>query len=295
MDRIVKFIPNLFTLGNLAMGFTAIIFVANERMVSAVVCIGIALVLDFFDGFVARLLGADSKLGVQLDSLADLVTFGIAPGMVVFQMIIISEGYYFVPIQDWPTSIWLMASISALLPLAAAYRLAVFNLIDKPLPHFQGMPVPAMSMFILAIPLVLETNYHLNFYHPLSDQFIDILATERRWDPSDVIVLRMMNSSLFYQIVAVCLSFLMVSKIPMISLKFKGLSWSKNKWKYGLIIWVAICYLIFLVPYLSLPFSWGLIDYLILPIFMIGYFLLSVIYAIFAASNESTISDEIQS
>jgi len=87
----------------------------------------------------------------------------------------------------------------------------------------------------------------------------------------------------------------MVSKIPMISLKFKGFSWAKNKWKYSLLIWVLICYLIFLVPYLSLPFSWGLIDYLILPIFMIGYFILSVIYSIFAASNESTISDEIQS
>jgi phosphatidylserine synthase len=141
----------------------------------------------------------------------------------------------------------------------------------------------------------LETNYNLNFYHPLSDQFIDILAQERKWDASDAVVLRMMFSPLFYQITAVCLSFLMVSKIPMISLKFKGFSWAKNKWKYSLLIWVLICYLIFLVPYLSLPFSWGLIDYLILPIFMIGYFILSVIYSIFAASNESTISDEIQS
>ncbi len=295
MERVIKFIPNLFTLGNLTMGFTAIIFVANEQMVSAVLCIGVALILDFLDGFVARMLKADSKLGLQLDSLADLVTFGIAPGMVVFQMIIITKGYYFVPIQEWPLSAWLMASVSSVLPMGAAYRLAVFNLSDKQVPHFQGMPVPAMSLFILSIPLVLETNYNLNFYHPLSDQFIDILAQERKWDASDAVVLRMMFSPLFYQITAVCLSFLMVSKIPMISLKFKGFSWAKNKWKYSLLIWVLICYLIFLVPYLSLPFSWGLIDYLILPIFMIGYFILSVIYSIFAASNESTISDEIQS
>jgi len=100
----------------------------------------------------------------------------------------------------------------------------------------------------------------------------------------------MMFNTLFYKVLSVILAALMVSRIPMLSLKFKGLSWGKNKWSYGIIIWLAIAYIIFVIPYLG---GYGLIDYLIIPIIMIGYFILSLIYATFGTSKERAQSDEV--
>ena len=87
MNVIVRFIPNMFTLGNAAMGVLGIVLIAREEMILAVYCVLIALILDFFDGFVARLLGVQGKLGAKLDSLADMITFGALPGVILFQMI----------------------------------------------------------------------------------------------------------------------------------------------------------------------------------------------------------------
>jgi hypothetical protein len=153
-----------------------------------------------------------------------------------------------------------------------------------------------MCITVIGIPLVLEAHYKLNFYYLLSDGFIDIIGRERRWDPSDFMVVKMMFEPLFYQISSVVLAAMMVVKIPMLSLKFSGLSWRLNKWRYSLIIWAVISYLIFLLPYTRISFiDIGLIDFLILPIFMAGYFVLSWIYAIFGASNSDIKTNEIQS
>tara|TARA_B110000046_G_scaffold176684_1_gene202618 strand:+ start:1248 stop:2120 length:873 start_codon:yes stop_codon:yes gene_type:complete len=290
MKQIVKFIPNLLTLGNLFMGLLALVFIAREQMVSAVLCVAVALVLDFLDGFAARLLHAEAEMGKQLDSLADLVTFGVVPGFMLFQMIIITQGYYFVSLASWPIPVFLNAAIAGLVPLAGALRLARYNLDSGHNDHFLGMPIPAMSMFVFGIPIILEMQYHLNFYHPLSNQFIALLGEARRLDPSDILIVKMMFNTLFYQVLSVILATLMVSRIPMLSLKFKGLSWGKNKWSYGIIIWLAIAYLIFVIPYLG---GYGLIDYLIIPIIMIGYFILSLIYATFGTSKERAQSDEV--
>ena len=82
------------------MGLMALVFTAREQMVFAVMCVAVALVLDFLDGFAARLLNAQGELGKQLDSLADVVTFGVVPGFMLFQMIIITQGYYFVEVAS---------------------------------------------------------------------------------------------------------------------------------------------------------------------------------------------------
>lgn len=294
MKSAIKFIPNLLTLGNALMGLWAIVFIAREEMLNAVYCVAIALILDFFDGFAARLLKAQSPLGVQLDSLADAITFGLVPGFILFQMIIIAEGFYFVEITKWPAWLFLEASVAGLVPLAAVYRLAKFNLKTKPTPYFSGLPTPAMTLFVLGIPLALEANYHLNFYHPISTEFVSLLGSVRKWDASDIFLVNLMFKPAFYIILSVVLSLLMVSNLPMLSLKFSGVSWKNNKWSYGLIIWAAIAYLIFLIPYVSpFSFTYGMIDYLVLPIFMIGYFVLSLIYTTFGRENRST--DEVQS
>ncbi|MEQ9188048.1 MAG: CDP-alcohol phosphatidyltransferase family protein [Cryomorphaceae bacterium] len=296
MRQAIRFIPNLFTLGNLYCGFMALVHIAREEMITAVVFVAVALVLDFLDGFVARALSAQSELGVQLDSLADLVTSGIVPGFILYQMIVINEGYYFVGVGEWPLSVMINASVAALIPLAAAYRLAKFNLLENHASHFEGLPTPAMTMVVVGIPLVLEANYHLNFYSPLSNAFVEVLGTERRWDASDIWLVKGMFNTLTYQVLAVFLSLMMVSNIPMLSLKLKGWSWAANKWSYAILIWAVLCYLIFIIPYISFgPIEYGTIDYLILPIFMAGYFLLSFIYATFDASKSKPKADEIQS
>ena len=88
------------------MGLLALVFIAREQMVSAVLCVAVALILDFLDGFAARLLHAEGEMGKQLDSLADLVTFGVVPGFMLFQMIIITQGYYFVDVASWPIPVF---------------------------------------------------------------------------------------------------------------------------------------------------------------------------------------------
>lgn len=290
MKQIVKFIPNILTLGNLFMGLLALVFIAREQMINAVLCVAIALVLDFFDGFAARLLNAEGELGKQLDSLADVVTFGVVPGFILFQMIVITQGYYFVEVSQWPISVYLNAGVAGLVPMAGALRLARFNIDAGHQDHFLGMPIPAMSLFVFGIPVILEMQYHLNFYHPLSNQFIALLGEVRRWDTSDIVIVRMLFNTAFYQVLAVFLAALMVSKIPMLSLKFKGLSWVKNKWSYAILMWLVLAYIIFLIPYAG---GYGLIDYLIIPIIMIGYFILSLIYATFGTSKVRAQSDEV--
>ena len=151
-----------------------------------------------------------------------------------------------------------------------------------------------MCMAVISIPIVLEAHYHLNFYYLLSDSFIDIIGGERRWDASDYGVVKLLYSTVFYQILSVVLAAMMVLPIPMLSLKFHGLKWKENMWRYGIFIWVVLCYIIFVIPYTDfLPFEIGLIDYLIWPIFILGYFVLSWIYAIFDAPKTDTNSNEI--
>lgn len=288
MKAVIRFVPNLFTLANLGLGMLGIVFAAREEMVWSVYCIGIALVLDFLDGFVARMLKAQSELGKELDSLADLVTFGVLPGFILFQMITVTRGLYFIDIHKWESVDFWATGVALLVPMAAGLRLATFNLDTVKRNHFLGLPTPSMTIIVAAIPLILEEQYHLNFYHPLSENLMAILGKARRWDPLDYGVVRMMMNPVFYQVIAVMLAALMLVRIPMLSLKFQGFSWQKNKWRYFLGIWALVVYAIFLVPYiLWIPLDWGVIDYLVIPIFMMGYFVLSWIYATFEALKKT--------
>jgi CDP-diacylglycerol---serine O-phosphatidyltransferase len=225
-----------------------------------------------------------------------MVTFGALPGYIMFEMIAVTKGLHFVDISQWSTTDLLQCSVALLIPVGAALRLGTFNLDLTKRDHFLGLPVPAMTIMVVAVPIVLEAHYSLNFYVKISDSFIDTIGAARRWDPSDYVVVKLMYQPLFYQISSAILAAMMVIRIPMLSLKFKGLSWSKNKWRYGIFIWLAICYIIFLVPYTDIfILDFGLIDFLILPIFMFGYFVLSWIYAIFGASKSDSKLHEIQS
>ena len=124
------FIPNFITSCNLFCGCLGVVCAFNQMLPEAALLIALAAVFDFFDGFVARLLGAGSELGGQLDSLADMVTFGFLPGLIMFQMISICLGDYFVPFSERDFNNILLESIGFIVAILSALRLAIFNLSD---------------------------------------------------------------------------------------------------------------------------------------------------------------------
>jgi CDP-diacylglycerol--serine O-phosphatidyltransferase len=212
----MKQIPNLFTLLNLFCGCIAIVCIMQagltisvdgygdnlvvipEKIYIASIFIGVAAVVDFLDGFVARLLKASSEMGKQLDSLADVVSFGVAPGMIVYQFLRLS--YAQQPDGLDINILWLLPAF--IVPCAGAYRLARFN-IDTTQSHgFKGVPIPAVGLLVASLPLV----YWYSGY--------------------DAVTLLLMNKWFWYTVVFVT-SYLMVSQWPMLAMKFSGVSIKK--------------------------------------------------------------------
>ena len=164
----MKQIPNLFTLLNLVFGCIAIVFVLQnglivftnnegtqlldipEKIWISSLFIGLAAAVDFLDGFVARLFNATSEMGKQLDSLADVVSFGVAPGMILYQFLRLSYAQQEGGMEI--SMIWL--AIAFLIPAAAAYRLAKFNLDSSQQYSFKGVPTPAVGLLIASLPLI---------------------------------------------------------------------------------------------------------------------------------------------
>lgn len=145
-----KHIPNLITLLNLLCGCIALVFAgeANFEMAFFFVCLGIFF--DFFDGFFARLFRVSSPLGLQLDSLADMVTSGVVPGFVLFKMLSNS-------VNSDPSLIYL-PYLGFIITLGSCYRLANFNIDTRQTDSFIGLPTPANSLFILSLPLILKNS-----------------------------------------------------------------------------------------------------------------------------------------
>jgi len=248
----MKQIPNLFTLLNLCMGCIAIVLILQtgetilnqqglewkiylpEKIWWASLCIFIAAVIDFLDGFVARLLKSSSEMGKQLDSLSDVVSFGVAPGLILFQLLRISfaaepDGL------DTPMY-WMLPAL--LLPMAAAWRLARFNLDTIDRGHFVGLPVPAAGLLIAVLPLLM-------LYNPFDVQVVII------------------NMWFLYTLIG-AISWLMVSELPLLNLKFKTYSFADNKARYILLL-------------LSIPFIL-ILGWLSVPAIFITYILVSLLF-----------------
>jgi len=156
-----KSIPHILTLLNLFCGCVAVFLAFSHFFHAALVLVMLGIFFDFFDGFFARLLNVESALGVQLDSLADMVTSGFVPGVVIYQLFVIS-GAKSVNFSFQYESFSLVftivpiALIGFLIPLGAAFRLAKFNLITEKVSFFRGVPTPAMALFIVALPLFVQ-------------------------------------------------------------------------------------------------------------------------------------------
>ena len=229
----MKHVPNIITLCNLLAGCWAIIFILQtnesivilngttftlnlpEKITWGAWCVFIAAIIDFADGFIARLFKVSSELGKQLDSLCDVVSFGIAPGCILYQLLRLS--YAQQPNGLDVSVIYLLPSL--LFPLAGAYRLAKFNLDNRQNYNFIGLPIPAAGLTIASLPLILHYNY-FNLYTLL------------------------LNKWFLYAII-LCFSFLMISRIPLISLKIKpgGLKANIDKILFTLLSIVAFIFL----------------------------------------------------
>jgi CDP-diacylglycerol--serine O-phosphatidyltransferase len=249
----MKQIPNLFTLLNLVFGCLAIIFTFQngimitadaegtellyipEKIWMASLFIGLAAIVDFLDGFVARLFKANSEMGKQLDSLADLVSFGVAPGIIFYQFLRLSFAQEAGGLDV--SLLWLLPAL--LLPCAAAWRLARFNLDNSQSYSFKGMPVPAVGIFVASLPLI---------YWNVNEEGIRNL---------------LLNKWILYGLVLL-LSWLMVSTLPLMALKFKDFS-LKNNWPKYLLAAISILAIIIL-------------KWLAAPVIVLAYVLISLLF-----------------
>jgi CDP-diacylglycerol---serine O-phosphatidyltransferase len=233
-------VPNTITALNLVSGSLAVFFGINGQLGWAAVFILAAAVFDFMDGFSARLLKAYSSIGKELDSLADMVSFGLAPAAMVFTMLQLTLFGKYQQIQfieaNW--SQWITLFTSLVITIAGAFRLAKFNTDDRQSEQFLGMPIPANAIFFASLGLILE------------------LGTERS------IVPIILNKYILLSSIFAC-SFLMVSELPMFSMKFKNLNLKENAIRF-LFLGTTILMLIFLQIYA-------------LPLIIIWYVLLSTI------------------
>lgn len=249
--RLIKELPNTITLGNLFCGCLAIVKAFEGDLVWAAYLVGIALVLDFLDGFTARLLKASSPIGKDLDSLADMVTFGLVPGVVMFKMISLS-----IDLPDTSIHVVTVVAEDSYLPYFAfivtifsCIRLARFNNDQRQSTSFIGLPTPANAMVVCSFPLIFQMDAGYLHRNPVPDS--DSLLM----NPYGLIVL------------SCVLSLLLIAEIPLFALKFRNFRWADNKLVYGFL-------LIALVLLLSL-------HYVAIPMIIILYILLSIVNNIF--------------
>lgn len=160
-----KIIPNSITLLNLFSGSIAVLFAVNDHFVVAAFFVFLGIFFDFFDGFFARKLNVQSELGLQLDSLADMVTSGLVPGIVMFKLIVLSctESEFVDLSGEWNSIVHFsgfklapIALVGLFVTLASAYRLAKFNIDEDQQSYFKGLPTPANALLILSLPMIME-------------------------------------------------------------------------------------------------------------------------------------------
>jgi CDP-diacylglycerol--serine O-phosphatidyltransferase len=233
MNKIRRNIPNAITCGNLFCGCLAIVKAFEGDLVWAAYLVGIAAVLDFFDGFAARLLKVSSPIGKDLDSLADMVTFGVVPGVVMFKLILIAminqqissgqEGDYF-----FNDSAPVICFVAFLIPVFSAIRLAKFNNDTRQTDSFIGVPTPTNAIFICSLPLIMKqrTNRMNADTNPFK------LLVDVSGDP----ILAILHNTWILIAMVVLFSLLMIASIPLFSLKFKSFGWKGNEIRFTFLI-----------------------------------------------------------
>lgn len=243
----IKHIPNFITLLNLFCGSIAVIFAVNGYLVTASFFAFLGIFFDFFDGLVARKLNAQSELGLQLDSLADMVTSGLVPGIVMFQLLSLSSGELnwfektneIGSIVQWTGfKIQLLPLMGLLITLASAYRLANFNIDENQTDSFIGLPTPANTLLILSFPLIMEFQNN--------DIMNSIILN--KW---------------FLIVVTLVSCYLLNANIKLLALKFKTWNFQDNAARYTLMLLSAV--LLIVLQFAAIPLI--IIVYIILSLF----------------------------
>lgn len=232
-------VPNLITLGNALCGCLAITFILSPTpdLYSASLLVLLAALLDFFDGFTARLLKISGPLGAELDSLADVISFGLVPGFIARHLFLQTE-----LAQTFP----MLGYVPLVISLFSALRLAKFNVDTRQSMGFIGLPTPANTLLWIAFPLTLATAD--GPYPMWIAPFVNTAAANG------------------YAILALCVvsSYMLISEIPLIALKFKGFGWKGNEPKFMLILGSAILFTFFV--------------FAALPLILLLYVMISVIF-----------------
>ena len=244
-----KHIPQFITMLNILCGCIATVFAVLNQLELAAIFVFLGIVFDFFDGLAARLFDAQSELGIQLDSLADVITSGLVPGIVMFQLLAMSQtgGWNLDFSGASNTLTWtglkfsFLPFLGFLITLASAYRLAKFNIDENQVTSFIGLPTPANALFILSLPLILL------------DQGNDYLS-------------RIILNPWFLILITILSSYLLNSRIELFTLKFKNWSFKDNALRY-----------IFLIVSLVLLLT---MKFLAVPAIVFFYVVSSVVYKI---------------
>ncbi|MDO3642756.1 MAG: CDP-diacylglycerol--serine O-phosphatidyltransferase [Mucilaginibacter sp.] len=210
-NRVKKHLPNAITCANLFSGCIGIVLAFKGEMIAASYAIFLSAIFDFFDGLASRVLKSFSGIGKDLDSLADMVSFGVLPAVIMYQIML--QARQIDKISDY------LNFIAFLIPVFSALRLAKFNVDTRQAENFIGLPTPANAILIASFPLILD--HHNQFYSaPLQNPWI-----------------------LSILIVVMCT--LLVIEVPMMSLKFKSTDFNQNISRYLLLLFSAILILFF--------------------------------------------------
>lgn len=224
---ISKYIPNALTLLNLTSGLLALIQVFNGYYDFAFFFVCLGIFFDFWDGFAARKLGVPSELGVQLDSLADMVTSGVVPGLMMFKLF----DYIQTEIPQYNVTeetfyMGVVPYLGFLITLGSCYRLAKFNIDDRQTENFIGLPTPANALLIMSIPMIQYTDQY--------QWLTDVL-----YNPYVLLAITLLST------------YLLNAEVKLFSLKMKDFSWANNKVQFSFVLFALV--LLFFLEVLAIP------------------------------------------
>ena len=239
-------LPNFITILNLLCGALATIFAVQGNLVMAAMFVGLGIFFDYFDGLAARILDVKSEVGLQLDSLADMITSGLVPGIVMFQLLIKALPGEISTTSQWDshTSWWewdfpMLALTGLLIAAASGYRLAKFNVDERQTDSFIGLPTPANALLILSLPLIMA------------------------YQPNPIAVSLILNEWFLIGLTLVS-CFMLNAEIPLFALKFSDWSFKPNKLRYFFIGYSLLMVILF--------------QFIAIPIIIVSYVALSLIF-----------------
>lgn len=241
-----RHVPNFITILNLLCGSLATIFAVQGNLIMAAFFVALGIFFDFFDGLAARALNVKSEIGLQLDSLADMITSGLVPGIVMYQLLVRALPGTSKTVSTWTDSgSWwewdfpALALIGLFIAAASGYRLAKFNIDDRQTDSFIGLPTPANALLVLSLPLILA------------------------FQPTPWAVELILNEWFLIGLTLVS-CFMLNAEVPLFALKFTDLSFKVNKLRY---FFLGFCLLMLI-----------LLQFIAIPLIIICYVILSIIF-----------------